>query len=367
MTKFLFKMMVIGLYGISSSAFGDSTRCADPAGDWGTASLSDAGIDEAKFSALIDKVFAAQYSTDGFLVVRKGCLVFERYARGYTAQRRHVGWSVSKSVTSALIGIAEGRAIINREDSIKKYLPYFEKPRQDQIQIKHLLNMASGLDWLESYSNIIASDAIHMLYTKGFRDIPRYVAEKDVVVEPGTLFHYSSGNTNTLMAILRMRMSADDYEAFPWQALFDPLGIKSAVWERDLAGNFIGATALFATARDYARFGLLYMNRGLWGGQQVVPEAWVAASRVLPEPKGPGSRSNYSYGWWLNRPIPEKNMPVPWAGVPEDAFAARGFQGQSVIIVPSLDLVVIRTATDEEELLAIDEFLGPLVAAIKNK
>jgi CubicO group peptidase (beta-lactamase class C family) len=162
-----------------------------------------------------------------------------------------------------------------------------------------------------------------------------------------------------------MRMTAEEYEAFPWNALFDPIGMASAVWERDLAGNFIGATALFATPRDFARFGLLYLNGGNWGDQIIIPQEWVAWSTHLPPAVGDKDRSNYSAWWWLNADVPEQKQDRPWPQAPADTFAAQGYQGQAIIIIPSLDLVVVRTGAEKDGSVRISDYLDDIVASVQ--
>jgi CubicO group peptidase (beta-lactamase class C family) len=307
--------------------------------------------------------------TDGLLVLRGGAIVHERYADGFDLARPHVAWSCAKSLTAALAGVAVARGALDLDASICRLLPVpgatvandrilqpWEalQPRCD-ITARHLLQLASGLDWNETYEGkgLQASSVLAMLYGVGRADMAGFVRSHRSRAPPGERFNYSSGDSVLLAAVVGAALSPGLGSSWPAAALFEPLGMESAVLERDAAGTVVGSSLWHATPRDLARLGLLYLADGCWGGERLLPPGFVAASTALSAPSRAGAAAGragdrFGLGWWLNRPVPELGLPAPWAGVPEDAFAARGHWGQLIAVVPSLGLVVVRTADDRE-------------------
>ena len=156
----------------------------------------------------------------------------------------------------------------------------------------------------------------------------------------------------------------DDY---PWTLLFEPLSMSSVVFERDARGTHVGGSFVWATPRDFARFGYLFLNDGCWEGKRYLPEGWVRDSVAVSNPFKLHPLENepddvQGRQFWLNRPVPEQKVTTPWPGVPEDAYAARGHWGQSITVVPSLDLVIVRTADDREKGFDFPKFLALAVA-----
>src|SRR5690606_19670033 len=176
-------------------------------------------------------------------------------------------WSVSKSISSILIGIAQKQGLLNIKDKVKMFYPHAD----ERLEISHLLHMSSGLFWNETYeNNPLDSDVLNMLFIKGHKDMASYVAMKKQEFAPGSHFKYSSGETNFMMSLLQKKISRLDYDTFPWKKLFTPLGITTATWERDHAGNFIGSSYLYLSPEDLARIGQLFLNGGVWGDQEIV-------------------------------------------------------------------------------------------------
>ena len=177
---------------------------------------------------------------------------------------------------------------------------------------------------------------------------------------------YSSGDSNVLAAALRGMLDSSTYADYPWQALFTPLGIDSAVWERDGAGTFVGSSYLYLSARDLARIGLLMQREGRWQGRQLLPASWVAFNRTpftqaaaIPGEANPGGH------WWLNLPLP--GSPTPWPDAPTDAYAALGHWGQALYIVPSHKLVIVRYADDRDGSYRHNELLRRVLAALARR
>jgi len=195
--------------------------------------------------------------------------------------------------------------------------------------------MTSGLKFDEDYINPL-SDAPYMLL--GVPDAAAYAAAKPLKTSPGARWSYSSGSTNILAYAIRQTVGDPSYLEFPRRALFDRLGMTTALMETDAAGNFVGSSFMYATARDWARFGLLYLNDGVWAGQRVLPEGWVAYSR---SPAPHALDQQYGAHFWLR--IPEEyRCGSDGSALPEDAFHAIGHEGQFITIIPSRELVLVR-------------------------
>ena len=352
-------------------------RAQWPTEDWPTPSSEVAAARAAEVRALEDYAFTLTgkdeerrgIRTDAVLIIQGGRLVYERYGRGYTAQMRHLAWSVTKTVTNALTGLAVARGAVTLEDSICRHLP-LGKEALCRIRVQDLLEFSSGLDWKETYENQSnqVSSVLAMLYGEGRQDKSAFVASHRLRDAPGTTYAYSSGDSVLLAGVLDRALRPALGEAYPWTLLFDVLGMRSAALERDAAGVPVGSSYFYATPRDLAKLGFLYLNDGCWEGQRLLPEGWVAASTAVSTPfrtrplnHAPGDVQGRSI--WLNRPVPEQHVEKPWPSVPDDAFAARGHWGQSITVIPSLDMVVVRVADDRQKrALDFDRFLFLAIA-----
>ncbi|MEW6188022.1 MAG: serine hydrolase, partial [Thermodesulfobacteriota bacterium] len=309
-----------------------------------------ATVNPEKIKALVDRLFvetdpAKKLYTRAVVVVHDGRLVQEKYGPGITKDTPLLSWSMAKSVTNALIGILVKNGKINIKDPAP--VPEWQKsddPRQ-RITLDQLLRMGSGLEWVEAYAERPVSDVNIMLLLKP--DMGAFAASKPLKAEPDTLWHYSSGTTNIIQRIIRENLgSREAYWGFPRQELFNKIGMRSAVWETDASGTFIGSSYLLATARDYARFGLLFLNDGVWQGERILPEGWVSYC-TTPTPAAP--KGQYGAHFWLNggkESIPESR---PFPLLPGDAFFARGYQGQIIVIIPSRKLVIVRLGMTYDE------------------
>ena len=304
--------------------------------------------------------------TDGVVIIRAGELIYERYARGHDASKRHLSWSVSKSFTNALVGIAVGQGRLSVEDSLCKHLPWVSELGEDRcgITVRHLLEFSSGLDWQEVYEGASnqSSSVLSMLYGAGHEDAARFIASHALRDPPGESWMYSSGDSTLLMAVVQAVMEPEHGDRFPWTQLLDPIGMRSAVWERDRAGTIIGSSYLYATPRDLARFGYLLKHDGCWDGARILPEGWVSESTQVSEAmtkkrlhRDPDDVQGRQF--WLNKPVPGVDDQRPFPDLPEDAFFARGHWGQSISVIPSWDLVVGRTGDDREGGFDLQRFL----------
>lgn len=280
-------------------------------------------------------------------VLYKDRLVAERYAEGFTADTRILGWSMTKSVLATLYGIQVYQGRLNLEDAV----PWdaWKGDARSAITYDDLLRMQSGLAWDEDYGTI--SDVTRMLFLS--EDMASVQPAKEASAAPGEIWNYSSGTSNFLSGLLRRSLDSDqEYLNFPYRELIDRIGMHSMLIETDLSGNFVGSSYAWASTRDWARFGLLYLHKGDWAGQQLFDPAWVDYVTR------PTDHSNLEYGahFWLN-------AGGKYPDAPKDLYSANGYQGQFVFIIPSKDLVVVRTGLAESPDFDINAFLGKLMAA----
>ena len=329
-----------------------------PGADWSRAEAPSSAALEA-FSAYAfpprDDVSRQGIRTDALLVIRDGQIIYERYAGPTKASTPHLTWSVSKSLLAATLGVAYGEGRFKLSEAAATYYPPFAA--HPEVKLGHLFNWASGLNWQEDYEYApLNSSVVAMLYTRGRADMPAFVASHQGEATPGSRFRYSSGDSNVLSAALKGMLGAEAYADYPWTALFEPLGITSAVWETDASGTFVGSSCAYMTARDLARVGLLMQRDGRWGERQLLPKAWVefnrtafAAYQPLPGEAVPGGH------WWLNQAVAGAGK--PWADAPADSFAALGHWGQALYVLPSEGLVIVRYADDRDKSYQHNELL----------
>ena len=272
----------------------------------------------------IDNVTLAQ------LVMHKGEVVSENYGPEVTAQSTLISWSMAKSITHALVGIAQKDGLLNVADS--HLIPEWEADDRRNITVQQLLEMRSGLSWVEDYVDGDASDVIEMLFGSGKDDIARYAIAQPLAAAPGAEWVYSSGTTNIVTRLLGNALgdangSHVNIERFMRSRLLDAIGMQAEP-KFDTAGTFVGSSYVFATAREFAKFGLLYLNDGMCDGKRILPECWVdhaRAQHVFDSETGLG----YGAHWWT---LPgERN-----------SLVAAGYEGQYIMVIPDRDLVVVR-------------------------
>ncbi|ARU89629.1 serine hydrolase [Pseudomonas sp. M30-35] len=327
-----------------------------PIPDWSTQAISQSAAQASALAALEGYAFPQRddqtrkgVRTDALLVVRDGQVIYERYASPTKVSTPHLTWSVSKSIFAAVLGVAYGQGRFKLDAPVADYYPAMAA--HPEIKMGHLLNWASGLDWQEDYEYApLKSSVVAMLYTRGRSDMAAFIAEHPADAEPGQRFRYSSGDSTVLAAALQGMLSPDEYKNYPWTALFEPLGIDSAVWETDPKGTFVASSYAYMSARDLARVGLLMQRGGRWGERQLLPKAWVdfnltpfanyQVNAEQPNDSIPGGQ------WWLNLAL--NGAAKPWPDAPQDTFAALGHWGQSLYVIPSEDLVIVRYADDRD-------------------
>ncbi len=273
--------------------------------------------------------------TYALLFVHRGRIVAEAYGFGRDRDTPLVSWSMAKSITHALVGVLvrEGRLDVHAPAPVPAWAGNADPRRA--ITTEHLLRMCDGLDFVEVYLPEGRSDVIVMLFQTGKDDVAAYAEARSLAREPGTYWNYSSGTSNVVAAIVGRAVGGSESAMgdFMHRELFGRLGMDSAQPRFDAAGNFIGSSYVFATARDFARFGLLYLRDGFWNGERVLPEGWVDHARSLSIP----SFDQYGAHWWLAR---------DGSGI----FHASGFHGQYIVVCPTRDLVVVRLGDTDEAL-----------------
>ncbi|UJH67296.1 serine hydrolase domain-containing protein [Allomuricauda sp. SCSIO 65647] len=291
----------------------------------------------------------AVQKTRTLLVLYKGHLLHEHYVEGFTKDTPVLGWSMTKSVLATFFGILEHQKRVDMDWPAP--IPEWKDDGRKDITLDHLLRMQSGLAWEEVYTEI--SDVTQMLFLDS--DMTEAQKNKEAVAKPTEIWNYSSGTSNLLSGILRMQFrSYQEYLDFPYQSLIDKIGMHSMLIEADLAGNYVGSSYAWASTRDWARFGQLYLNKGEWNGEQLFSPQWAEYVST------PTQHSDGRYGahFWLN-------AGGVYPDVPKDLYSCNGYQGQYVFIIPSKELVVVRTGLAEDPDFDINGFLGALVKAIR--
>lgn len=303
--------------------------------------------------------------TDALLIIRDGRILHERYAEPTSAATAHLTWSISKSVLATLLGVAQGEGRFQLQDPVSRFYPAMQA--HPGVRMADLLHWASGLDWQEDYEYApLKSSVVAMLYTRGREDMAAFAAAREAVASPGQRFRYSSGDSNLLAAALHGMLDAGQYHDYPWQALFTPLAIDSAVWERDRAGTYVGSSYLYLSARDLARIGLLMQRDGRWQDRQLLPKPWVAFNRtVFAEAAALPGEANPGGHWWLNQPLADAAR--PWPSAPADTYAALGHWGQALYVLPKQKLVIVRYADDRDGSYQHDELLKRILAVLAGE
>lgn len=327
-----------------------------PYGNNGTKDTVFENIDYEQLNKAINSAFANydQQKTRTALVVYKGQIVGEKYVEGFSPETPILGWSMTKSIVATLYGILEYQGKIDMT-----YRPFKEldltgligKDPREFISLDAFMRMSSGLAWDEDYASI--SDVNKMLFLEA--DMTKSQINTEYNSNDPKVWNYSSGTSNFLSGVLRKQFNTyQEYLDFPYAELIDKIGMHSMLIETDMAGNFVGSSYGWASTRDWAKFGLLHLNKGNWNGQQLFDSKWIDYITKVTE----GSDGVYGAHWWLN-------AGGKYPDVPRDMYSANGFQGQRVFIIPSKDLVVVRTGLAEDPDFDINGFLSGVIASIK--
>jgi len=322
-----------------------------------------AAIDKTKLDNAVAKSFTEPYPgkkqrTRAVIVLYDGQIVAEKYADHFNRNSIFYGWSMAKSFTAALIGIL----VKQRKLDILKSAPVAEwkdlsDPRH-AITIQQLLQQMSGLDFKEDYTQ--SSDVTNMLYRKD--NMAGYVASLPLAHTPGKVFNYSSGNSNILSRIIRHSVNENEYSTFAQRELFYKTGMYHTSFEPDASGTYVGSSYINATARDYARFGLLYYSNGAWNGEQLLPKDWVEQTITSP---AANKLKNYGYQFWLNG-FDKNDSKKQFPDVPADMFYCDGYAGQDIYIIPSKKLVILRLGLTLDHSFNENSFLKEIIESLRN-
>ena len=313
-----------------------------PEGDLTTISIPDA-VDRAALERAANWSFqrpSVEQVTISLLVVYKGQMILEQYAEGFDQTTRTRTWSTAKSIAATLLGMLVDAGELTLDSPLViDWLPELEAPELDprnQISLRHLLNMSSGLVPVDSLGQEYISGS-GLGYWAG-DSTAQGARRRGLVRHPGSYWDYE--NYDTLLAIYAFRKlldSDENYWSFPRQRLLDPLGMTSTLLSVDRFGDFVLSSQVYTNARDLARFGLLHLNKGVWSGQRLISEDWVNFINS-PAPATTNRDGQYGGHWWL--------VPKSRTDVPKDAYATAGNRGQFVIVVPSEELVIVRRGLD---------------------
>jgi CubicO group peptidase (beta-lactamase class C family) len=314
--------------------------------------------DGDRLETLLDRAFGhnpnpALGLTLGFVAVQGGRIVAERYSRSTRSTTRLISWSTAKSITHAALGILlrDGRVDLDARPVAPEWADGAD-PRH-AIGLRDLLAMRSGLRFNEDYVDADTSHCLDMLYGTGAHDVAGYAASQPLEHPVGSVWNYSSGTTNIISRLIGTTVGGgrDGMERFLHDELFGPIGMSSAEPRFDEAGTWVGSSYLYATARDFARFGYLYLRDGVWDGRRILPEGWVDDARTPTSPDGEGHY--YGHQWWV-------------AGDERGQFSANGYEGQRIVVVPALDLVVVRLGKSPvEHAPALADWLREVIASFE--
>lgn len=269
--------------------------------------------------------------TVAFLIIKNDTIQYEKYFKGYDKESIVPSFSMAKSVTSILIGCAIDEGLIKSVDEpITSYIPELKKNGLDKVTIKHLLQMTSGIKFNESYVNPFG-DAASFYYGLNLR---KEIGKMKLKTEPGKKFEYVSGNTQLLGLVLERSLKDKTITSYLQEKIWTPLEMEyDASWSIDRKKNGLEKTfcCLNARARDFAKIGRLYKNKGNWNGKQIVSQKWVEESTKLDTSEG--SANFYQYQWWLP--------------TPNEDFMAEGILGQFIYVNPKKDLIIVRLGKNE--------------------
>jgi len=353
-----------------------------PTAEWRTKKPAEAAMSEEKLARMEAYAFKRTgpeeerqgIRTDAVVIIKNGYLVYEKYAGGFDREKMHITWSDSKSFTNAIYGIAMKEGRLKLDEPAWKYYPSLNRGKHRNITVDHLMRMSSGLYSNETYeASPVKSTVNAMLFTTGHSDMAAYAASQELEADPGTRWEYASPTPNLLMAMLKKTMTAAEYERYPWDRLFNVIGMKRVVWERDGAGTFVGSSYVYARPVDMARFGYLFLNDGIWENRRILPDGWVSYSTTIAPALyktelSSEDKTDPVYGalWWLNRAVPEINLSRAYPDAPEDAFMAMGHWGQFIFVIPSLDMVVVYTGDNRDKSFDINTFLKLIIESIEQ-
>jgi CubicO group peptidase (beta-lactamase class C family) len=316
----------------------------------------------SKLASVVDAAFAETdkenpVNTRAVIVVQNGELVGEKYAPTFNQNTKLIGWSMTKTITNAMVGVLvkEGKLKVEEPAPVSEW----RGDERSKITLNNLMQASSGLAWEEVYGG--PSTATNMLFKK--KDAGGYAAQSKIQDQPTTKWYYSSGTTNIISRITRQTIGDQDYYQFAYREIFNQIGAYSMVIEPDASGTYVGSSFSYATARDWARFGLLYLNDGVWSNKRIFPEGWVKYST---SPASAAPQGEYGAQIWLN--AGNKNNPSDkrFPDVPNDMYLMDGFEGQSVIMIPSRQVVIVRLGLSQKREFDVNAFVRDVLKVLEE-
>ena len=300
------------------------------------------------------------YLTDALLVIKDGNIFYEKYDRGFHKDSRHYIWSITKTLFSALVGIAVKEGRLQLDDPISLYVSSKEiqkNPEKGKIKVRDLLSWSSGLHYNEDYEDSASPADSSPIQQLGGREplknMADYILSHDFYDEPGVTFRYSTGDSTLLGAVLK-GVYGDKYDQMPWEKLFGPLGMKNVTIEQDQSGVFVSGSGAWVSARDLAQFGQFYLDNGKTKkGDQLLPDGWRDYS-WSPVPNYWSSNKNIleelvpAHHWWTVAHGINKSESA-YETLPRDTMFALGHWGQSLTVIPSENVIIVRYGEDKEE------------------
>lgn len=345
-----------------------------PVPDWQT------NIDQSKLKTTQCEEFTnfstqtKNFLTDSLIVIKDGEIKYEYYDENNGINRPHILWSVTKTLTGTLLGTAVRDGRISMEQAVKDFFPNANRNENyPKVKIENLLYLDAGYIWHEGVFDVTENSVVNMLYGRGHNDMATYTASQKMISQgPGKKWNYSTGLPTLTMGILK-KIYGEEYTSMPWRNLFHPLGINNASFEKDLSGTFIGGANSYATSRDLAKIGYMYLHNGEWNGEMILPPEWMRVM-LTPSPGyvSPGTvikdvteTGVYGGSFWLNREV-KKGEGKPYPYSPDDLFAAIGYMGQVLVVLPSQNMVIVRTGYDHSFNDKLDAFITRAISCFHD-
>jgi CubicO group peptidase (beta-lactamase class C family) len=272
-------------------------------------------------------------NTHAVLAIYDGQIIGEQYASGFDKHTLFMGWSMTKSLNNAMVALMVKEGKLNPDAPAP--VAAWQNDERKNITLSDLLHGSSGLAWDESY--FLPGDFHNMFMHSD--DKGGFAASKELEYPPNTFFEYSSGTANLLSKITREAVGDENYPRFAYDKLFHKIGMRHTLIEPDASGTLVGSSYGYASARDWGRFGLLFLQDGIWNGERILPEGWVKYSST-PAPAAPIGQ--YGAQFWLNAGAPNDPNHCYHPGLPNEEYGAEGFEDQYVFIFPSRKLIVVR-------------------------
>jgi len=315
-------------------------------------------VDYTKIKEAVDYAFSEpnkemKRNTRAILIIYNDSIIAERYADGFNENTKFLGWSMTKSILATVIGIMKKDGLITLED--KNLFPEWKNDERKNITVDDLLHMRSGLYFEEEYMK--PSLANNMLFNS-------YTVTHLPLIQPlsNKTWYYSSGTTNLLSKKIEEKFNVKTFD-YIYRRLVYKIGMTSMTLEGDAAGYWVGSSFAHATARDWGKFGMLYLHDGVWNNERILPEGWT---NYVATPEPTSDSLKYGAHFWLNGTLDKTKPSTRWPELPNDIYLASGFKGQNVVIIPSKKLVVVRLGNSSETAAwDLRGFLNKVVKAVE--